>query len=272
MPMRPPRSDRVSASTRNWARMSRPRAPTALRMPISRVRSRTDTSMMFMIPMPPTMSEIEAMPPSSRVRVALIDEAASSSWVWLKTLKSAVSVGARSWRSRSSAVMAVLGGGHLRRVADRHADGPDRAARHPVVLDHADRDEDHVVRVLEPGPALGLEDADDPERQAADRDLRPDVARPEPEVRRRGRAQDRHAQVVAGRGIGQERALPHVVGADHRICRGGADDRGRRARPCRPSRSGWSRSREPPRRSTAGRRSRSRRRATACWSWLRCWG
>lgn len=35
-------------------------APTALRMPISRVRSETDTSMMFMIPIPPTMREIEA--------------------------------------------------------------------------------------------------------------------------------------------------------------------------------------------------------------------
>ena len=96
MPMRPPRSDRVSASTRNWARMSRPRAPIALRMPISRVRSRTETSMMFMIPMPPTTSEIEAIPPSRSVSVALIEEAAASSWVWLKTLKSAVAVGARA--------------------------------------------------------------------------------------------------------------------------------------------------------------------------------
>ena len=52
--------------------MSRPRAPIALRMPISRVRSRTETSMMFMIPMPPTTSEIEAMPPSSRVSRPLI--------------------------------------------------------------------------------------------------------------------------------------------------------------------------------------------------------
>ena len=52
---------------RNWARMSRDRAPTALRMPISRVRSRTETSMMFMIPIPPTISEIEAIPPSSSV-------------------------------------------------------------------------------------------------------------------------------------------------------------------------------------------------------------
>ena len=42
--------------------MSEPRAPIALRIPISRVRSRTLTSMMFMIPIPPTRSEIEAMP------------------------------------------------------------------------------------------------------------------------------------------------------------------------------------------------------------------
>ena len=60
--------------------MSRPRAPIALRMPISRVRSRTETSMMFMIPMPPTISEIDAMPPSSSVSVALIDDAVASSW------------------------------------------------------------------------------------------------------------------------------------------------------------------------------------------------
>ena len=40
--------------------MSRLRAPTAMRMPISRVRSVTETSMMFMMPMPPTSSEIAA--------------------------------------------------------------------------------------------------------------------------------------------------------------------------------------------------------------------
>ena len=34
--------------------MVRLRAPSARRTPISRVRSRTDTSMMFMMPMPPT--------------------------------------------------------------------------------------------------------------------------------------------------------------------------------------------------------------------------
>ena len=39
-------------STRNWRRMSFRRAPSDLRMPISRVRSATATSMMFMITMP----------------------------------------------------------------------------------------------------------------------------------------------------------------------------------------------------------------------------
>ena len=39
----------------------------AMRMPISRVRSVTDTSMMFMIPMPPTSSETDAIAASSHV-------------------------------------------------------------------------------------------------------------------------------------------------------------------------------------------------------------
>ena len=41
------------------------RAPTAMRRPISRVRSVTETSMMFMMPMPPTTSETAATPASS---------------------------------------------------------------------------------------------------------------------------------------------------------------------------------------------------------------
>ena len=43
------------------------RAPIAMRIPISRVRSVTDTSMMFMMPMPPTSSEIDATDNSSIV-------------------------------------------------------------------------------------------------------------------------------------------------------------------------------------------------------------
>ncbi len=56
--------------------MSPCRAPMALRMPISRVRSVTVTSMMFMTPMPPTSSEMAATAPSSTVKV-LVDEVAA---------------------------------------------------------------------------------------------------------------------------------------------------------------------------------------------------
>ena len=54
----PPASESEIASARNCRSMSRARAPTALRMPISRVRSVTTISMMFMITMPPTTTPI----------------------------------------------------------------------------------------------------------------------------------------------------------------------------------------------------------------------
>ncbi len=47
-------------------------APSALRMPISRVRSVTDTSMMFMMPMPPTSSDTPAIDARSDVIVRVI--------------------------------------------------------------------------------------------------------------------------------------------------------------------------------------------------------
>ena len=59
IPMMPPTSASVIASMTNCDRMWLRRAPTALRSPISRVRSVTDTSMMFMMPIPPTRSAIE---------------------------------------------------------------------------------------------------------------------------------------------------------------------------------------------------------------------
>jgi len=48
------RDDPAAASTRNCVGTSRSRAPVASRMPISRARSVTDTSMMLMMPIPPT--------------------------------------------------------------------------------------------------------------------------------------------------------------------------------------------------------------------------
>ena len=71
--------------------MSRARAPTAMRTPISRVRSVTETSMMFMMPMPPTSSETAAMAMSSVVRVLV-----PSCWAL------AISEGLRIWKSSSA--------------------------------------------------------------------------------------------------------------------------------------------------------------------------
>ena len=69
MPSSPPNTLSITASTRNWLMMWLFRAPMALRTPISRVRSVTVTSMMFMTPMPPTRSEMAATMPSSTVKV-----------------------------------------------------------------------------------------------------------------------------------------------------------------------------------------------------------
>jgi hypothetical protein len=50
----------IPASARNCKRIDFVLAPSDLRIPISLVRSVTDTSMMFITPMPPTSREIAA--------------------------------------------------------------------------------------------------------------------------------------------------------------------------------------------------------------------
>ena len=85
-PNRPPIRLTASASIKNCIRMFPRAAPMALRMPISRVRSLTLTSMMFMMPMPPTSREMPAMPPSIRERVAVVSLRVESISVWLYTL------------------------------------------------------------------------------------------------------------------------------------------------------------------------------------------
>src|SRR6266702_3244118 len=67
IPITPPTELSVTASIKNCVRMSFPRAPTAMRTPISRVRSVTLTSMMFMMPIPPTTRDTPAIAPSSTV-------------------------------------------------------------------------------------------------------------------------------------------------------------------------------------------------------------
>ena len=72
MPRRPPMTPMTTDSMRNCIMMFWKVAPSALRMPISRVRSVTETIMIFMIPMPPTMSEMAAILPRKRVSMVVV--------------------------------------------------------------------------------------------------------------------------------------------------------------------------------------------------------
>ena len=64
--MTPPSEVRKTASSMNCQRISRRRAPSALRTPISRVRSVTLMVMMAITPMPPTIRAIDEMTTSAR--------------------------------------------------------------------------------------------------------------------------------------------------------------------------------------------------------------
>ena len=88
MPAVPPVALKSTASARNCSSTCPRRAPIALRMPISRVRSVTDTSRMFMMPIPPTRSEIEATAASNSAMMRLLLSRVSASWRRLRTSKS----------------------------------------------------------------------------------------------------------------------------------------------------------------------------------------
>src|SRR6185436_19114122 len=106
-PMAPPIAASASASMRNCARMSAGCAPTAMRMPISRVRSVTDTSMMFMTPIPPTMSDTSAIDASSVVMVWVVEVNMLVISAMLLVEKSSSSLGPRRCRSRNSCAMSL---------------------------------------------------------------------------------------------------------------------------------------------------------------------
>jgi len=80
-------------------------APSAMRIPISRVLSVTETSMMFMIPIPPTSRDMLAIAARSSVITSVVPCAASARSDWLRTVKSASSQLARPWDSRMIAVI-----------------------------------------------------------------------------------------------------------------------------------------------------------------------
>ena len=66
------------------------------------MRSVTDTSMMFITPMPPTSNEMPAMPPSRMVRVWSTEVAVDTSDACEAMVKSASEAAVIPWRASSS--------------------------------------------------------------------------------------------------------------------------------------------------------------------------
>ena len=67
MPTMPPSCPMTKTSARNWVRMAAPVAPKLLRVPISLVLSLTETSMMFISPMPAPNKVINPMKTAAMV-------------------------------------------------------------------------------------------------------------------------------------------------------------------------------------------------------------
>ena len=67
-----PNKEIIAASARNCSMIDFVFAPSDLRIPISLVRSVTDTSMMFITPIPPTSSEIAATNTTKIVIIPII--------------------------------------------------------------------------------------------------------------------------------------------------------------------------------------------------------
>ena len=133
---------------------------------------------MFMIPMPPTTSEIEAMP-AEQQRQGPADRGRGLEQLGLVEDVEVVVVGRRQLVAVAQERGQLgLGRVHLVGLGDADADRADVVAADEVLLHGPDRHHDLVVGVLEARAALRLEDADDLERDAADRDRRAEVARP----------------------------------------------------------------------------------------------
>ena len=77
MPRSPPVTEMSTDSMRNCREMTGPVAPTAIRRPISFVRSVTETSMMFIMPIPATSKEKAAATTRISVTVSIVDDIVS---------------------------------------------------------------------------------------------------------------------------------------------------------------------------------------------------
>ena len=188
--------------------MSPRRAPIAMRMPISRVRSVTETSMMFMMPMPPTSSEIagdahqqEGQRLLLRLRRRHELVGAADGEVVGATGGDVVPLlkqrGDRRLRAR-----------HVVGVVNLHLDLADELRVAESLLRGAEGHVDHVVLVGRADRALRLQDADHLESLAVDQHALADGGRAiSEEVLGDGGAEDGDRRIGALVGVGEPGAI-----------------------------------------------------------------
>ena len=183
MPSTPPSEVRNAASIRNWNRISARRAPSALRTPISRVRSVTEIDMIAITPMPPTISAIDEMTISAR-KVALADLIPQLQDRVLRERCRSRSArrACRPWRMRITRSTSAMASSCVDALARHHGDlnRQDRAAVAPrptvtprrpnmPLVGRVRNDDEVVLAEVEAADARPLvEDADDREALGAD--------------------------------------------------------------------------------------------------------
>ena len=144
------------ASNRNCRRISRCRAPTASRNPISRVRSVTETSMMFMIPMPPTASETPATAASRSASVRALASRVAAMSARLRIGEIVVLARLQAVALAQQRLRVFLRAAHAFAVAHLHIDRADGAGIGLVAAENTltrgvERNEHDIVLVLSPG-------------------------------------------------------------------------------------------------------------------------
>ena len=108
MPSMPPVTLIMMLSMRNWLLISMPRAPTDIRRPISVVRSVTLTSMMFIMPIPATISENAAATTRMMVMESIVLDMVSIISCWERIVKSSSSASFSLWRVRKMLVSSSM--------------------------------------------------------------------------------------------------------------------------------------------------------------------
>ena len=119
-PINPPVTDINTDSMRNCSEMTGPVAPTAIRRPISFVRSVTLTSMMFMMPIPATSSEKAAATTRIIVTVSIVDDIVSIISACERIVKSSAASSFNLWLLRRICVSSSMAASESSYVTAEH--------------------------------------------------------------------------------------------------------------------------------------------------------